>query len=332
MFNSSELPFVSVIIPARNEAKFIGACLESFLKQNYPAHLFEVIVADGVSADKTKEIARGFQDKMNLKIIDNPRFSAPFGFNFGLEKAAGEIIIRVDAHCLVGPDFISQNVKNLLTTGAECVGGPLTTLGQGWMGEKIALALANPFCVADAKFRYAQKPEWVDTVAFGAYRREVFKKIGPLNESLIRNQDMEFSTRLISAGGRILLTPDIKISYFCRSNLRQLAKQCFLNGLWNIKTVKIVPGSLKTRHFVPMIFSLYIILNLILAAFNPVFLHLLIFGLLLYFTGGFVFSARAAWETKNPVNFLVLPLIFFWFHFTYGVGSMFGVLGLLKRG
>lgn len=326
------LPFVTLIIPARNEEKFIKLCLESLCQQDYPPDCWEVLVVDGTSRDRTKEVAASYKTSLNLKILDNPKISAPAGLNLGLEKGEGEIIIRVDAHSLVAPDFISQCVRHLAANPeADCVGGPITTIAEGFWAGKIALALSCPFCVADAKFRYAQKPALVDTVAFGAYRRGVFEKIGRFNEALIRNQDIEFSTRLRKSGGKIFLTPEIKSSYFCRASLKSLARQCFLNGYWNIKTSQISPGALKIRHFIPLIFSLFLIITLMAGLFKPFFWNLLIGGLLVYFGMAFLFSAKTAFETRALADFLILPLIFFWFHFTYGLGSIFGLAGFLFK-
>jgi len=202
-------PFVTVIVPERNEEKFITRCLESILHQDYGPEYFEVIVVDGISTDKTCEIIRHLQHEHgNLHLLDNPRRIVPTVLNLGLQRAQGEIIIRVDGHATIAPDYISRCVEMLAETNADCVGGPINSISENADGRAIALAMSSKFGVGNSRFRVADGYEgYVDTLAFGAYKRSVFERIGFFDEELVRCQDDEFNYRLIKNGGKIFMTP-----------------------------------------------------------------------------------------------------------------------------
>jgi len=204
----SNLPFVSVIIPCRNEEKYIGKCLDSLVKQDYPKDKLEVLVVDGMSEDKTREIIEEHIKKYSfIKLLKNPRKFTPFGLNIGIKEAQGAIIIRMDAHAAYEKDYISKCVKSLEKYKVDNVGGIMKTLpaNSTLISKAIALSLSSPFGVGNAYFRIGSKePREVDTVFGGCYRREIFEKIGYFNENLPRGQDMEFNLRLREFGGKIL--------------------------------------------------------------------------------------------------------------------------------
>ncbi|MDP3767191.1 MAG: glycosyltransferase family 2 protein, partial [Dehalococcoidia bacterium] len=216
MSDEPSRPFVSVIVPMRNERRHIQRCLRSLAAQDYPRDRFEVIVVDGGSGDGSRELAEAMREELaNLRVMENRGRNTARGLNIGLAFARGEVIVRVDAHASVARDFLGQGVAALRRANADVVGGPIRTLGEGPAGEAVALAVSSPFGVGNAVFRYSEREQWTDTVAFPAYRRDVFDRVGPFAE-IDGGEDDEFHYRLRDAGGRILLTPQIRSTYYAR--------------------------------------------------------------------------------------------------------------------
>ena len=323
---------ISIVIACRNEEKNIEKCLDSLIQQNYPKENLEIIIADGASTDNTKEIIKKIQFSnpiFQIKSLNNHKKIKPFGVNIGIKEAKGDIIIIFDAHSFADKNFIAKNVEYLQKTDADCVGGPIETINESLKGKIISLILSSPFGVGGSRFRTSKKEEYVDTVAYGAYKKSVFKKIGLFNEKLIRNHDIEFNSRLIKSGGKIFMTPEIKSYYHCPDSFIRLAKQGFLNGLWNVYTQKIVPGSLKLRHFIPLCFILSLLGGIILSFFTVLGKFLLSVIVGCYILADIIFSVKIALKS----NLIYLPLLFVGFiilHLSYGLGSFWGILTLWK--
>lgn len=318
------LSFVSVIIPCRNEEKYIERCLDSVIKQDYPKEKMEVLVIDGRSEDRTRKIIDKFKIQNSLgrsgdaefkiKTLDNPQKFTPFGLNIGIKNAQGEIIVRMDAHADYEKDYISKCVKYLKKYNADNVGGIMVTLPRGntFVAKAIALALSHPFGVGGSVFRKGSKEiKWVDTVFGGCYKKEVFDKIGLFNEKLIRSQDMEFNLRLKKAGGRILLVPEIISYYYPKSNLRDFFIHNIKDGIWAILPLKFVKTPFKIRHYLPLFFILTLPLNI-----------------WLYIPASLYFSIKISIKEKNPKLFFLMPVVFAVRHFGYGFGSVLGALKL----
>src|SRR3989338_11640440 len=221
--------FVWVLMPVWNEGGFIGRSLKAVFSQDYSQDHLEVIIADGMSEDGTREIICDFQKKNpNILLMDNPQKFFSAGLNLALREAKGEIIIRVDGHCEIAPNYISRCVELLQKGEAEMVGGPIETVGETFLAEAIALAMSSFFGVGGSSFRTVQdQKKYVDTVAFFACRRETLEKVGPFDEELVRNQDDEYNYRLRKLGFRILLDPAIRSRYYSRASLASLWKQYF---------------------------------------------------------------------------------------------------------
>src|SRR5262245_34169273 len=202
--STSDLPLVTVIMPVRQEAGFIARSLGAVLAQEYPVERLEVLVADGGSTDGTREIVQAHQARHpNLRLVDNPGQIVPTGLNAALRHARGEVIVRVDGHTEIAPDYVLECVSALRRMGADNVGGRMNAIGEGPFGEAVALATSSPFGIGNARFHYSDREEWVDTVYMGAWPREVFARIGLFDEELVRDQDEEFNYRLLGLGGRI---------------------------------------------------------------------------------------------------------------------------------
>jgi succinoglycan biosynthesis protein ExoA len=210
---TANLPFVSVIMPVRNEEAYIERSLRAVLAQTYPPERFEIIIADGISTDDTREIIRQIQQtaKISIEIVENSGRIAPTGLNRAIERVKGEIIVRVDGHCEIEKDYIENCVRHLLADNAEAVGGSIETIGETYSAQAIALAMSSRFGVGNSAFRTVKNQRmYVDTVAFPGYKKEVLEKIGLFNEELVRNQDDEYNYRLRKSGGRVLLAPEIQ--------------------------------------------------------------------------------------------------------------------------
>ena len=327
-------PCVSVIIPCRNEEKYIAHCLDSILDNDYPKERVEILIVDGMSQDETRNVVKGYAQKYKfVKLVDNAKRFKPYAFNLGIQKAEGEIIMILGAHASIEKDYISQCVRYLNDYQADNVGGVMVTTPREntLLAQAIALALSSPFGVGNARFRIgSKKPIWVDTVFGGCFRKELFKKIGFFNEELIHSQDLEFNLRLKKHGGKILSVPEIKSYYYALSDFKSFCRHNFRNGLWALYPLKFVQHiPVSVRHLIPFAFVSSLITSGILGLFSPAFLWLL--GLIssLYLMTNLYFSAKIALAQKNLRLVLVMPFIFSTLHLVYGFGSLVGLIKVL---
>ena len=234
MPDNSPTLFVSVILPIRNEAANIHLSLGSVLAQDYPDGQIEILVIDGMSTDGTREIIHKIKEsakKYSVYLIDNLKQITPAALNCGHRYARGDIIIRVDGHCEIAPDYVRQCVQYLHKDGVDAVGGAIKTIGDTFTSRVIALAMSTTFGVGNSSFRTVRdKQLFVDSVPFPAYRRETIDLLGEYDEQMLCNEDDEYNYRLLKNGGRILLAADIKSRYYNRSSLCLLGKQYFRYG------------------------------------------------------------------------------------------------------
>jgi succinoglycan biosynthesis protein ExoA len=331
MTTRSDLPLVSAIVAMRNEEAYIERCLASLAEQDYPAKLLEVLVVDGRSTDRSREIVSGMQEGMpNLRLLDNERRISPVAFNIGVENAQGQVLIIIGAHSYLAPGYVSRCVEYLEKTDADCVGGPIETIGETSTARAIALAMSSPFGVGDASFRYSEREQYVDTVAFGAYRREVFERVGLFDPELVGSEDDEFNYRLRSHGGKLLLTPAIRSFYYGRASLKTLCQQYFRYGLGKIRVVEKHPKQARLRHFIPALFVGTIVVSAILSLVSLWFAALLAAVLASYLLASLLVSlkiaAREGWR-----HLPLLPPAFACLHLSYGAGFLAGVLRFLVR-
>ena len=319
---------VSVVMPVYNEEKYIAKCIDSLLLQDYPKEQMEWIFVDGCSQDRTVEILQGYREcyPTLIRILENPHKIVPYAMNIGIAASCGKYIVRLDAHADYAEDYISQCISCLERTGADNVGGVAETKASGFMGNAIAKMLSSKFGVGNSQFRTNGESGYVDTVPFGAFRREVFAEYGAFDERLARGEDNEINFRIRKNGGKVYLSRDIRFSYYCRDSVKGITEMARKNGMWNVITMKLCPGSMGLRHFVPFFFVCSV---LGLGALG--FLHwglwcLLAAELSLYFALDIIFSAKKARGIKE---FLTLIWLFPVFHVAYGWGSFIGIARLL---
>jgi cellulose synthase/poly-beta-1,6-N-acetylglucosamine synthase-like glycosyltransferase len=324
---ATALPFVSVLVPVRNEAGFIGRCLQALAAQDYPRERFEVFVLDGQSTDATEYEAQHTAESAGLTVFfaTNQKRTTAAGMNLGLALAHGEIIIKVDGHTRVAPDFISASVRALERSGADAVGGPIETRGTGAVGRAIALAMSSPFGVGDAAFRHSRVEQWTDSVPFAAYRRSVFERVGYFAEDIDRGEDDEFNYRLGSAGGRILLTPSIRSTYYSRPTLEGLWRQYWGYGLAKAQVLARHPRRLRPRHLVPSALVLTLAGGALFSLLSSRFALIVTVTGTAYATANAVASLRIA-RQGNWREARYLPLAFAVIHFAAGAGMIVGAV------
>jgi glycosyltransferase involved in cell wall biosynthesis len=311
----------------RDERDHIGRCLRSLVNQDYPRDRYEIMVIDGASTDGSREQVEAMRDDLpNLRVVENRGKYTARGLNIGLAFARGDIIVRVDAHAAVAPDFLRESAAALGRTGADVVGGPIETLGEGSAGEAVALAVSSPFGVGNAAFRFSQREQWTDTVAFPAYRRDVFDRIGPFAE-IEGGEDDELHYRLRDAGGRILLTPAIRSTYFARRSNWELARQYFGYGQAKVVVLSRHPRQTRLRQLVPAAFVLALLASSAAAAFGGLLLLPLIALVGAYALASLTASVITA-RANGWRQLLRLPLAFACMHLAYGLGFL---VGLLRR-
>ena len=330
MDNELREKIVSVVMPVYNEEKYIDKCIESLLKQDYPLDKMEWIFVDGCSTDNTVIILNEYKEKYPnlLKILNNPQKIVPYGMNIGISKSCGKYIIRLDAHADYSPDYISKCVYYLENTDAENVGGVAETKSKSFMGSVIAKMLSSKFGVGNSQFRTNGESGYVDTVPFGAFKREVFEKYGGYDERLVRNQDNEMNFRIRKNGGKIYLANDIKFSYYCRDTVKGIMQMANKNGMWNIITMKLCPGSMGVRHFIPFAFVFSTLFFALLGFLHPIFWWVLACDWTAYVLLDIFFSIKQLTKVKE---FFILMFLFPAFHIAYGFGSLKGIFKLFNK-
>jgi len=320
--------FVSVVIPVYNEEKYIEKCIESILLQDYPKHLLELILVDGCSIDRTRALINKFiiQYPNLIKVYDNPNKTVPYAMNIGISLSKGKYIIRLDAHAEYPKNYFSKCIYYLNNIEADNVGGIVETKSNNLMGNVIAKVLSSKFGVGNSQFRTDGKSGYVDTVPFGAFKREVFEEWGGYDVRLTRNQDNEMNYRIRRNGGRVYLANDIRISYYCRDSIRDLCDMALKNGMWNIITMRLCPGSMSLRHFIPLTFVISLLFLLVTQLFFYPLRLLFLAEVLSYLILSVYFSFKLA---SSKSEFFLLLILFPIFHMTYGFGSLKGMVKLL---
>src|SRR6266853_5523326 len=330
----SESAHISVIVACRNEIAYIHSFLDSLFWQDSGGTRIEVLIADGMSDDGTRQVLERYRRNFpTLLVIDNPDKITSAGLNAAIHAARGEIIIRMDAHTEYAPDYIRRCLEVLNETNADNVGGPALTRASGYMAHAIALAYHARFTCGGAKFHDPEYEGYVDTVPYGCWRKSTLERIGLFDESLSRNQDDELNLRLISSGGRIWQSPRIISWYRPRATLTALFRQYFQYGFWKVSVIRkhTKPGS--WRHLIPgacVLAGIALLLGAVGASLSgsalwrSAFITACAGFAALYFAvsvgAAFLIARRRGW------HFLpVLPVIFATYHFSYGLGFVLGL-------
>lgn len=327
-------PLVSVLVPCRNEEKYIARVLDGILNQDYPQDKLEVFVIDGMSDDNTATIVKKYTSvNQHIHLLTNPDRYVSQALNMAIRASSGKVILRMDAHSLYPIDYIRRLVEELINYGADNTGGVwITRAGNaGKVAKAIAVATSHPFGTGNAAYRTgAVKPAWVDTVPYGCYRREVFDRIGFFDEQLIRNQDDEFNARLRASAGKILLLPEVKITYFARENISRMSSMFYQYGLFKPLVSIRIGRPVTWRQLFPPGLVAGLSLTLFAGLIFHEILYLFCFLFVLYLLPVVFFSLRLGIRSGlSHILLIVFPAI----HFSYGWGYLKGIFRFcfLKR-
>jgi cellulose synthase/poly-beta-1,6-N-acetylglucosamine synthase-like glycosyltransferase len=329
-----ECEFVSVVIPCYNEERFIVKALDQLARQ-YEVSRFEIIVVDGMSEDRTRDMISDFKANhpdLSITVIENPARHIPTALNLGVSAARAEIIARMDAHAAPSAGYIRRCVEVLGQDNAGVVGMPcIVRAGTNTLlARAIAKAVSHPFGIGDAKYRLnhgAALQERVDTVAFACFRKSLWKELGGFNESLLTNEDYDFNYRVRLAGREVILDRSGHCDYFARTSFSDLAAQYRRYGGWKARMIRLHPRSIKVRHLVAPGFVLSLLGLLILSVFWLPFALLLGLEIGLYV----LLSLTFAWQimrrnNEGPGMLLVVPLVFLTIHLTWGTSFLLGLV------
>ncbi len=325
-------PYVSIIVPVRNEEGHISDVLSALQAQDYPRERVEVIVSDGMSTDSTRHILGRLGRKYpKIAIIDNPEGIVPTGLNRAIRQTHGDIIVRIDSHASYPSNYVSALVRNLTDLKADNVGGRIETFpyNDSAKAHAIAASMSNSFGVGDSHFRIGTTAvREVDTVPFGCFRREVFNKIGLFDEDLVRNQDDEFNARMRKHGMKVYLVPDVVVTYYARDTFTKLFRMFYQYGYFKPLVNKKLGLPATMRQFAPLCFVLFIVSGLsipLVPAWTPFYAA----GLAFYLMGNLYFSWGAS---KRGLVCLLTMYAHLVQHVAYGTGYLVGILDFLILG
>lgn len=325
------MPLVSVIVPCYNEQSTIRMLLDALYQQTYPRQEMEVIIADGLSTDNTRQEIASFQREhpdLCLHIVDNNRRIIPAGLNRAMEAASGQYILRLDAHSIPYPDYVARCVLALEHNLGDNIGGvwEIRPAGSGGWARAIATAAAHPLGVGDAAYRYTDRPQKVDTVPFGAFRHTLIDRIGSFDETLQTNEDYEFNVRVRQAGGTIWLDPAIRSIYFARPTLGALARQYWRYGYWKGCMLRRYPNTIRWRQALPPIFVVSLLVLALSALRFPIARWVLGAELLVYALTLWVVSVRIYIKKHDLAILLGLPIAIAIMHLSWGTAILWSLL------
>jgi glycosyltransferase involved in cell wall biosynthesis len=330
------MPKVSIIIPCYNEQRTIRLLLDALRNQSFPYADAEVIISDGMSTDSTRAEISLFQTEypdLAVRVVDNALRSIPSAVNRALEVSRGEIIVRLDAHSKPHPDYVERCVKLLEAGAGDNVGGvwEIQPGAETWIARAIAVSAAHPLGVGDALYRHAKQASEVDTVPFGSFKRELVKRVGYFDETLLTNEDYEFNARVRKAGGRIWLDPSIRSIYFARATLMELARQYWRYGFWKWRMLSRYPETLRWRQALPPLFVLSLVGLALFSLVLPLARVLFVFEFLLYLSILTLAGSYAAINQRRPHLIVGLPLSIAVMHISWGCGFLWSILNLGKN-
>ena len=316
---------VLIVIPCYNEEDYIEKCLSSVCRLEYPNELLTIAVCDGMSTDRTRDIIQSFVDKnKHIHLIDNPRRITSYGLNKGLKSFNADFKMILGAHSEISPDYVKKSIEAFKNNNRiGCTGGFIENVHKDPLSKSISKAMASEFGVGNAHFRTQKKTGFVDTVAFGMYRSEVFEKIGYFDDQLVKNQDDEFNYRVIKNGYLIWLDKNVRSKYYVRSTFKKLFRQYFLYGFWKVG-VNMKHKTITTfRQLIPFLFMFFLI----------------------FFPGSFIFCKYCLMPYAGIIGVYFLLNLFFsikksssvsevfliiWsfliLHFSYGTGYLAGLI------
>lgn len=303
---SSNLPTVSVVIPALNAASTLPEALKSVADQTYP-NIIEVIVAAGDEASATAAEDRA-------TVVPNPSQSTSTALNLAIARSNGEVIVRCDAQSKLPPDYVDKAIQTMRRTGADVVGGMQVPVGETQWEKAIAAAMTSPFGAGDARYRTGGEEGPTETVYLGVYRRETLERVGGFDEDFVRTQDYELNHRITESGGTVWFNPEIRVEYQPRSTLVGLSRQYFGYGQAKRQFRRKHPGALRWRQLLPPL----LVGGLAVSLLGSVLLPVLVSGPILYLLAMAVAGATTGASSSRVALALVSM------HLSWGCGFLSG--------
>lgn len=324
---------ISILLPTRNEEKYIEKCLNSILGFVLPVEILtEILVIDGMSTDRTREIVTDFCTKeSNIRLLDNPKLYQVAALNTGIEKSKGEMILRLDAHAIYPENYLIDLYTTITSVDCDCAGGVVETYpgSDTFQAAIVQSVTTHPFGVGNSSFRTSESHGYRDTVPYGLFHREIFTKYGKYNEQLVSGEDYELSSRIRLNGAKIWQNGSVKIKYFNQPTLYKFYRKQFeREGHYNVYMWYLAPYTFALRHVLPGVFAAGVIGGLILSLFSAVFLYIFLAVMILYALLALISSFQQSMRYRKYLLFPVLPFCFFGFHFLYGLGIISGILKL----
>ena len=321
----------SIIVPCYNEQGTIHLLLDALYEQTYPRSAMEVIIADGGSTDGTQAVIQAWcrqHPDLAVKIVENHARIIPAALNVAIRASCGKVIVRLDAHSKPNRDYVDRAVAAVQEARGENVGGvwDIQPSSEDWIARSIAAAAGHPIGVGDARYRYSNQAGYVDTVPFGAFKREILEQVGFFDETLLTNEDYEFNTRIRQAGGKIWFDPQIRSVYYARENLPALARQYWRYGYWKVQMLRRYPYAIRWRQALPPAFVAGLILLTLLSPFWIVARNLLLATLALYAVILILAGIQLSFKHKSGSLLLGVPLAIACMHFSWGTGFLWGLL------
>ncbi|MEA4908799.1 MAG: glycosyltransferase [Chloroflexi bacterium] len=324
------MSLVSIIVPCYNEKLTIRLLLDAIQRQSFPHESIEVIIADGLSTDGTRDEVNAFLQTnpgYNVRIVDNPKRIIPAALNRALEAAQGEYIIRLDAHCIPERDYVQRCVQALEDHLGDNVGGvwDIRPGDPSWVAQSISIAAGHRLGVGDARYRYTTEAGEVDTVPFGAFRRALVDELGAFDETLLTNEDYEFNARIRQINRKVWLDPTIRSVYFARRNYLDLARQYWRYGYWKWRMLRRYPATLRWRQALPPAFVASVIILALLSGWLPARV-LLLAELAVYLVALALVGLESAIKHKKLFLAFGVPVAIAVMHFSWGAGFLWSIL------
>jgi succinoglycan biosynthesis protein ExoA len=321
---STHIGTVSLLVATLNEARYIKGCLDTLIAQDYEPAAVDIIVIDGGSADETCDIVRDYAQRFGrIRLLHNPKRRQSAAYNIGIAATHSDFVLVIGAaHSIYERGYVRQCINLLVQSGAENVGGVQCAESPTYLGTAIALATCSRFGVGDAKFRYARTPTVAESVFGGAWKRATLEAIGGYNEDLLVSEDYELNYRIRQRGGKIIVSPDIRVVYFCRDSIRTLGRQYFRYGYWKLSMIILHPRSIRWRNLIPPVFVAALIASVVLVPKHPSEALLVP---TLYLLLNTIVSLTIA--SRRGVKFaFVLPVVFLVVHVCWGSGFLWCAL------
>lgn len=319
-----QYPPISVVMPVRNEEAYIERSLTAMLEQDYPGEL-EVLVMDGQSTDRTREIVAGIAARdPRVTLLANEERIPPAAMNQALREVRYAVIARMDGHSVAPPHYLRLCYDLLDSRKADCAGGRWNYAGETYIARAIGAAMESRFGTGTADWRGAVEVRAADTVPYGMWRLETLVKLGGFDVPSYPNEDYELAYRLRAAGGTIFYSPDIYVTYYSRKNLGDVWWQYFRYGIGKTMVLRKHPRSFRLRQGMAPLLVAGLVGGGIAAWFGPIWQWLYVSTVSLYLMLVILFSIRQA--ARRGWRYLpMLPLIFMILHVAWGVGFWVGV-------